>query len=371
MSKKRDFFALRIGIITAGLIIGILAATLQKLGNPANMGLCMACFERDIVGALGLHRAAIVQYLRPEIFGILLGATIAALIFREFKARTGSSPIVRFLLGMFAMIGALIFLGCPWRALLRLAGGDWNAIIGLIGLFIGITFGVMFLKNGYSLGRSYPSRSLAGWIMPAIMVALLILAIFYPQFGRDADGTPGPPLFLSEKGPGSQHAALIISLTVGLIIGFLAQRTRFCTMGSLRDVILMGDSHLLSGVIAFIVAAFVMNVVYGQFHPGFTLGMDETGKGIMQPAAHTVQYLNFLGMMLAGMAFALAGGCPGRQLILSGEGNGDAGVFVMGMFVGAGIAHNFNAVGKGPYALYAVVIGLIVVGLIGFLGREK
>jgi len=371
MAKSKDFFALRIGIIAAGLLIGGLAATLQRLGNPANMGICMACFERDIVGALGLHRAAVVQYLRPEIPAILLGAFISAMLFREYKARTGSAPIVRFVLGMFAMIGALIFLGCPWRALLRLAGGDWNAIIGLIGLIVGVSAGVLFLRNGYNLGRSSHTRPFIGWIMPAIMIAILLLAVMNPQFGRDAEGKAIGPIFMSEKGPGSQHAALAISLIIGLVIGFLAQRTRFCTMGSIRDVVLMGDTHLMSGVIAFIVAAFVMNLVYGQFHPGFTLGVDAAGKAVMQPAAHTVQYLNFLGMMLAGMAFALAGGCPGRQLILSGEGDGDAGVFVLGMLIGAAVAHNFNMVGNAPYALPAVIIGLVVVAVIGLLAREK
>lgn len=374
MSKARDFFSLRVGIIIAGLIIGVLAVTLQKLGNPANMGLCMACFERDIVGAIGMHRAAIVQYMRPEIMSILLGAVIAALAFREFKARTGSSPMVRFLLGMFAMIGALIFLGCPWRALLRLAGGDWNAIIGIIGLAVGVTIGVMFLKGGYNLGRSHhQKRSFVGWMMPLIMVALLLLAIFYPQFGRDkATGEAIPPLFMSESGPGSQHAVLIASVIVGLVVGFLAQRTRFCTVGSIRDMVLMGDSHLMSGLLAFVISAFVMNLVYGQFHPGFTLGIDpETNKAIMQPAAHTVQYLNFLGMVLSGLCFALAGGCPGRQLILSGEGDGDAGVFVVGMFVGAAVAHNFNTVATGAYAIWAVIIGLAFCITIGFAARER
>ena len=107
------------------------------------MGICVACFERDIAGALGLHRAAVVQYIRPEIIGFVLGSTIAALLFREFKARAGSAPIVRFVLGVFAMIGALAFLGCPWRALFRLAGGDLNAILGLVGLAVGIAIGVV------------------------------------------------------------------------------------------------------------------------------------------------------------------------------------------------------------------------------------
>jgi len=45
----------------------------------------MVCFSRDIAGALGLHNASSVQYIRPEIIGGLLGAFIAALAFREFK----------------------------------------------------------------------------------------------------------------------------------------------------------------------------------------------------------------------------------------------------------------------------------------------
>jgi len=59
-------FATRWGIVAIGALIGILAALLQKLGNPGNMGICVACFERDIAGALGLHRAGVVQYLKER-----------------------------------------------------------------------------------------------------------------------------------------------------------------------------------------------------------------------------------------------------------------------------------------------------------------
>jgi YedE family putative selenium metabolism protein len=86
------FFASRWGIILAGAIIGVPAPLLHKLGNPPNMGICVACFERGIAGALGLHRAAVVQYVRPEIIDFVLGALIAALAFREFKACAGSHP---------------------------------------------------------------------------------------------------------------------------------------------------------------------------------------------------------------------------------------------------------------------------------------
>lgn len=367
--RLTHFFASRWGIILAGAVIGILAPLLQYAGNPPNMGICVACFERDIAGALGLHRVATVQYIRPEIIAFVLGSTLAALLFREFKPRAGSAPIARFLLGMFAMIGALVFLGCPWRALLRLAGGDANAIIGLVGLLAGIAGGVFFLKKGYSLGRSYRAPAATGWIMPVVMAGLLLLAIFRPQFSE------GGPIFFSAEGPGSMHAAVLISLGAGLLIGFLAQRTRFCTMGSIRDVVLMGDTHLISGIGALLVAAFAMNLILGQFKPGFAA----------QPIAHSNILWNFLGMTLAGLAFALAGGCPGRQLILSGEGDGDAGVFVLGMIVGAGFAHNFALAGSpdklvegaltvggpGIYGQIAVVIGLVLCVILGLAARQR
>jgi len=365
MSKKfTRFFASRWGIILVGAVIGILAPVLQKLGNPPNMGICVACFERDIAGALGLHRAGVVQYIRPEIVGFVLGSLIAALAFCEFKARAGSAPIVRFVLGAFAMIGALAFLGCPWRALLRLAGGDLNGILGLAGLAVGIGIGVQFLKAGYNLGRSHKTYPAVGWIMPIIMISLLLLLIFNIKTGENG------ALFFSEKGPGSMHAPLLISLAAGLVIGFLAQRTRFCTMGSIRDVILMRDTHLISGVGALVVVAFVTNLILGQFNPGI----------FGQPVAHSQHLWNFLGMVLAGLAFALAGGCPGRQLFLSGEGDGDAGVFVLGMITGAAFAHNFGLAGGpdsdvvggiGPYGMVAVVLGLVVCVVIGFTMREK
>src|SRR4030065_1194625 len=173
MAKMVQSFSTRWGIISAGIFIGISAAVLQKWGNPPNMGICVACMERDIAGALGLHRAAVVQYIRPEIIGFVLGALLAAILFREFKPRGGSSPIIRFFLGLFAMIGALVFLGCPWRALLRLAGGDGNAIVGLAGLAAGIWVGVLFLKSGYNLGRSQKEMKFSGWIFPLGMIGLL------------------------------------------------------------------------------------------------------------------------------------------------------------------------------------------------------
>ncbi len=364
MSAVSRFLTSRWGPVITGVVIGILAPLLVFWGNPGNMGICVVCFIRDIAGALGFHRAGVVQYIRPEIIGFVLGAFAAALAFKEFKPRTGSSPLVRFLLGMFAVFGALVFLGCPWRAYLRLAGGDWTAIFGILGLVAGIGLGIFFLRLGFSLGRDRPAPKALGWVMPVIVVILLVTLIIQPQFGRDAEGNLTGPIFFSTTGPGSQHALLIISLAIGLVIGFLAQRSRFCTVGAVRDAILLKDTRLLYGVLALIIAAFVTNLILGQFHAGFS----------GQPVSHTNELWNFGGMALAGLAFTLAGGCPGRQLFLTGEGNADSAMFINGMLVGAGISHTFSmassTAGPGVFGPFIVIAGLVICSVIGLTMRD-
>ena len=342
------------GIIAAGLVIGILAVVLVQFGNPANMGICIACFLRDTVGGLGLHRAEVVQYIRPEIMGIVLGAFLMAKGKREYQGRGGSAPFTRFVLGMFVMIGALMFLGCPLRMVLRLGGGDLNALFGLVGFAVGILVGIQFLNRGFTLKRTYRMPAFEGYLFPALNLVLLILLVVAPSF-----------IFFSSKPPGASHAPVLLSLVAGLIVGLLAQRTRLCMVGGIRDAVMFKDWYLLSGFIAILVAVLIGNLILGKFHLGFS----------GQPVAHTDGLWNFLGMALAGWGSVLLGGCPLRQLILAGEGNGDSVITVLGLAAGAAIAHNFglasSAAGPTLNGRIAVVIGFVVVFLIAFFNRER
>jgi len=350
----RKLWTPRLWIALAGLAFGVLAALMTEWGNPANMGICVACFYRDIAGGLGLHRAEVVQYIRPEIMGFVLGAFISSFAFGEFRVRGGSSPLVRFVLGAFFMIGALVFLGCPIRALLRLAGGDLNGITALAGVVAGAGIGILFLRKGFNLGRSTRMRAVTGWLMPAAMVGLLLLVIFQPGF-----------IFFSQEGPGSMYAPILISVGVGLFVGFLAQRTRMCFVGGWRDLIMVSDTYLFSGIAAFFVGALVTNFALGSVNLGF--------EG--QPVAHDNHLWNFLGMLLAGLTATLLGGCPLRQTVLSGEGDTDAGMTVLGLVVGAAFAHNFllasSPKGPGAFGPIAVIIGLAFCLVVGCLMREK
>lgn len=346
----------KIVIGVAGAVIGIIAVALVALGNPANMGFCIACFIRDTAGGLGLHRAEPVQYIRPEIIGLILGAFLVAFSRKEFSVKGGSSPVSRFVLGFFVMIGCLMFLGCPFRMILRIAGGDLNAIVGLFGFICGIAAGIFFLNKGYSLGRTYKQEQLQGFVMPIVQVVLLVLVIAAPAFILF---TP------TDGGPGAKHAAVIVSLVAGLIVGGLAQYTRLCMVGGIRDFILFKETRLLIGFVAILIAALIGNLVLGKFNLGF----------LEQPVAHNDGLWNFLGMVLAGYGCCLLGGCPLRQLVLTGEGNTDSAITFLGLFVGAAFAHNFAlaASGKGPTAngRVAVVIGLIVVTIIAVTNTMK
>ena len=351
--KKND----KLFIIIAGLVIGVIAAALAFAGNPKNMGFCIACFLRDTAGGLGLHKAPPVQYIRPEIIGIVIGAFAAANVKKEFGSKGGSAPMTRFVLGFFVMVGCLMFLGCPFRMILRLAGGDLNAVFGLVGFVLGIFCGIFFLKNGYSLKRTYTLSQGEGCWMSMIEVVLLALLLVKPAF-----------IAFSEEGPGSMHAAIALSLGAGLVVGVLAQRTRLCMVGGTRDLVLFKETRLLWGFLAILVAAFITNIVLG----GFKLGMAE------QPVAHTDGLWNALGMLLVGFACVLLGGCPLRQLVMSGEGNADSAVTVLGLIVGAACCHNFGLAsspeGPTPAGKIAVIIGIVVVLCIGIVNtyvKEK
>lgn len=130
------------------------------------------------------------------------------------------------------------------------------------------------------------------------------------------------------------------------------------------------DTYLFSGIAAFFIAAIISNYALGNFASGFYhWGFAN------QPVAHADHLWNFFGMGLLGIAATQLGGCPLRNLVLSGEGDTDAGVTVLGYLAGAAIAHNFLLVstpsGVGKFGPLAVIIGWVFCITIGFLMRDK
>jgi len=347
-------------VVLAGGLVGLAAVVLTALGNPANMGFCIACFLRDIAGAVGMHGAAVVQYFRPEIVGLVLGAFIMSVASKEYRAKAGSSPATRFVLGAFVMIGALAFLGCPLRMMLRLAGGDLNALIALFGFAAGIGIGVVCLNKGFSLKRAYDVGKAEGSMLMVVLTGLFILSLAVPALFK-----------FSESGPGSMKAPALVALLIAVLVGAAAYKTRLCMAGGIRDGIMFKDFRLLYGFVAVFVIALIGNLVMGNFKLGFA----------GQPVAHSDHVWSFLGMALVGWGSVLLGGCPLRQLILAGSGNGDSAVAVLGMIVGAAFSHNFglagaaanaeSAGGVGIKGRIAIIIGFVVFAAISFFNISK
>ena len=362
-----EFLSTKKGLFSLGIIAGLGAALLAFLGNPKNMAFCIACFIRDTAGAMHFHNTEVVQYVRPEIIGIILGAFIISLLTREYRSTAGSSPAIRFFLGVIMMVCALVFLGCPLRMVLRMAAGDISAYVGLVGFAAGVATGAFFLKKGFSLGRAYTAKKESGYALPIVVAVLFVLVLTVPSL-----------FAFSEKGPGSLHAPALVALAIGLLVGIIAQKSRMCFAGSIRDIVLLKDFRLISVIGGLFVVMLAYNLITNNF--AFVA---------FGPVAHAQTLWNILSMYAVGFAAVLLGGCPLRQLVLAGTGSSDSVITVLGMFVGAGLAHNFklagapaavadaakgieaSAGGPGINGQIFVIVSIIVLFIIAAVGLKK
>jgi hypothetical protein len=125
--------------------------------------------------------------------------------------------------------------------------------------------------------------------------------------------------------------AAVASLVVGIVIGFVGQRSRMCFVGGIRDWILVRDTFLLKGLVAFIVVAWV----------GFPLAGLAGGAEIGSfgwPITSAI-VLTVIGGFGVGYVSILANGCPFRQHVLAGQGTGSSMMYLVGFMVGAPMFH--------------------------------
>lgn len=336
-------------VITAG-VMGFLFALLGKLGNAANMGICVLCFYRDIAGAIGLHKIAALSYIRPEIIGFILGGTIFAVIKKSFQTVGGANLFVRLIIGILIGYNALIFLGCPIRMFGRISSGDWTALSGLAGVIVAVIVFKLFVKNGFFMGRStaLKKESPIGLVTPVFAIILLVL-LFWDPTGINKRYTT--------------HAPIFIALGAGILLGLLGQWSLYCSLGAAVDIVLLKSYHRILEPITFLLIALLANLFFGQFKPG------------AHPVAHTANLWNFLSMFVIGLGSVMLGGCPFKQTILASKGNVDAFISIIGIFIGISIGHNFSlaASPKGVpiTGMIGVIISLLIILFIGFTSKEK
>jgi len=303
--------------LLAGTSLGAGAVFLTLLGNPVNSGICISCFLENLAGALRLHGSPRMSYIRPELIGFLLGSFFMAHRGRRFRVTGGSSPLLRFFLGFFMIVGCAVFIGCPIKLILRLAAGDLTAVAALFGLVFGIWLGTRYIRAGVALDRAKNLPQPNGYILPLLSLLLLAFLLLNPGF-----------LQQGSSGPAARHAPILVSLAVGLLIGALAQHSGFCITGGIRNLLLVNEKTLFYGVVATLISALMVSLLSGHFH----FGLDA------QPASHLSHGWSFLAMTLVGLAAVLVDGCPFRQVIRAGQGDVDAGITCFGMLTGGAFA---------------------------------
>lgn len=340
--------------IVTGVLLGVGGVLLAYLGNPANSGICVSCFIENVAGALQLHDNLRMSYIRPELIGFILGSFLIALRTGRFRVKGGSSPIIRFFMGFFIIVGCAVFMGCPIKMFLRLAAGDLTAVAATLGLTFGVWIGARYIKGGVVLNRAKELSQINGFVVPLFALLLLLFLLLNPSF-----------ITVGQKGPAALHAPLPISLLIGLVIGAFAQRSGLCITGGIRNFCLARERTLLNGVISAFLVAVVFSFVFGQFNWGMN----------GQPASHLSHGWTFLAMALVGLASVLIDGCPFRQLIKAGEGDVDAGIATLGMLTGGALVYTWmlGSTSAGPtfQGKIVVLIGLIFALAVAIAFRKK
>ena len=125
--------------------------------------------------------------------------------------------------------------------------------------------------------------------------------------------------------------AAIATLLIGIILGYLGQRSRMCFVGGIRDFILIRDTYLLRGLAAFGITAWVAFPLF-SFIAGSPTATFDTADVI------TIA-LTVVGGFGVGFVSTLANGCPFRQHVLAAQGVVSSSAYLLGFFGGALVFH--------------------------------
>ena len=139
-------------------------------------------------------------------------------------------------------------------------------------------------------------------------------------------------------------AVPVVTLVAGLVIGWFTQRSGFCSVGGIRDYLMLGQTRLLKGFLALVAGAFLSYLVLSLLTPAaFEHFFWAAKSGLLSPvpgapaglSAGAYVLLAVLGGIGVGIVGVLLGGCPLRQVTMTSEGNLKSLSFVVGMCIGA------------------------------------
>jgi uncharacterized membrane protein YedE/YeeE len=246
---------------------------------------------------------------------ILVGAFASALLAKEFAIRIPPvGELVKGLIGGLLMgIGAVIGGGCTiggfysgWPALS--AAGLFIVLGFVIGVFIAVKYLVWEAEKYPGISSGESKTLLGGGSWQPIVGLIVLVAGFGVLLIFDA----------------ATQLSIIGAVFIGLLIGFVLQRSRFCIVRALREPFMTGEAAPAKAVMVGILVGLV----------GF-ISMKATGTGdALSMVASSFFIPALLGGTIFGLGMTVAGGCVVGSLWRSGEGQVKLWFSVVGLTFG-------------------------------------
>jgi hypothetical protein len=246
--------------------------------------------------------------------GLLLGAFLAATLAGEFRIRFPQRKLdylEAYIGGLLMATGVVLAVGCNW-------GGFFSAITALslhgylmfIGLLIGGFIGALYvdwrvkreaeafdlkLNGGVNVDRRlYPGVSRkAGFLITLVLATVISLIVL-------------------ANGDGELFFGILI---MGIFVGIIIQRSRFCFATAFRDILRGGGEFARS-------ARLQIGIILGlAIAVGGTAVLKYMGVVDSMAYANPSSWSNVLGGILFGIGMVIAGGCASGSLWRAAEGH--------------------------------------------------
>ncbi len=146
------------------------------------------------------------------------------------------------------------------------------------------------------------------------------------------------------SGAGGKHMPSVVlpsaltAVVVGLALGFILQRGRFCLNSAFRDIIFMKEFDLFRSYLLCVVVALIGTNLLED--AGLIMRFDQDMGHFVSTELMRQSFVpvaNILGGFLFGLGIVLAGGCASGIVYRLGEGQIAALVAIVGFFFGVGM----------------------------------
>lgn len=312
----QTFFAKHWPVWVGGITLAILNILLFSIKSPWGASGAFNNWGENVYKLFGVFNLDATQPVSENFYAMLavvtiVGSFVGALFSKEFALRIPpkGEMIKGFIGGGLMAIGATIGLGCTigsfFSGIPALSGG---AIIFTIGLFAGTVIALKYLLwemdkfPGFSTGKSYTLfaakkdsqfQPILGWLFTII---IMVIAWLY-----------------SDKNP-----VMAWFIIIGLLMGLICQRSRFCIVKAFRDPFMTGESQGSVGVMAGLVVTLLGFTVIKYFGIG-------AGDAGIRAREMTWVFGHFwaragIGGFIFGLGMTVAGGCAVGTLWRIGEG---------------------------------------------------